>query len=62
MKYLFFFFLTGFLLFVGLQNVALSIFAVKMGIAFLYPGGVTGPKTVWMTLMKLVAVSGAWLL
>lgn len=59
-----FFFLTGFL-FVGLQNVALrisavSIFAVKMGIAFLLPGSVTGSKTVWMTLMKLVAVSEAW--
>lgn len=42
----------------GLQTVTVSIFAVKMGTVFLPPGGVMGPKTVWMTLMKLAAVSG----
>lgn len=57
-QFFFFSLLTGFLLLVGLQTVTVSIFAVKMGTVFLHPGGVMGPKTVWMTLMKLAAVSG----
>lgn len=38
------------------ETVTVSIFAVKMGTVFLHPGGVMGPKTVWMTLMKLAAL------
>lgn len=38
------------------ENVTVSIFAVKMGIVSLQPGGVMGPETAWMTRMKLAAL------
>lgn len=40
-----------------LQNVAVGIFAVTTDTVSLHPGGVMGPETVWMTLMKLAVVS-----
>lgn len=40
-----------------LQDVAVGISAVTTDTVSLKPGGVMGPKTVWMTQMKLAVVS-----
>lgn len=40
------------------KNVAVGIFAVTTDTVSLHPGGVMGPETVWMTLMKLAVLPG----
>lgn len=40
-----------------LQNVEVSISAVKMVSVSLHPGDVMGPETAWMIRMNLAAVS-----